>query len=124
MASATAKPGSGLFSVAPASAKAAEDIAKTGSKIRDLFHHFISHFLSFFLIRITNYDVNEDLKAYLKFALKCTYQARKYLSVPLDTIIDAVEYCESLVRNVFPACSKHIEASVHHSTIRELLIGK
>ena len=34
------------------------------------------------------------------------HENRKYLSVPLDTIIDSVEFCESLVRNVFPACSK------------------
>ena len=35
-----------------------------------------------------------------------TIENRKYLSVPLDTLIDSVEFCESLVGKVFPACSK------------------
>ena len=34
------------------------------------------------------------------------HENRKYLSVPLDTLIDSVEFCESLVGKVFPACSK------------------
>ena len=34
------------------------------------------------------------------------HENRKYLSVPLDTLIDSVEFCESLVGQVFPACSK------------------
>ena len=44
MASAVAKPGISLFSVAAANAKFAEEIAKMGSKIRELFDHFGSKF--------------------------------------------------------------------------------
>ena len=43
VASGTARPGSSLFSVAAANVKVAEEIAKMGNKIRELFNPFVSY---------------------------------------------------------------------------------